>query len=600
MNKPLSRSSLCVALAVLLCACATFDPPKPPGDQPDLSTLPQTGTLTITPNPLIVTTGQNPGSLAFSVMSPTDGDVTARATLALADPSAGDPSGGVLRPTANLARGVRTTLTATFGGQTGSAPVLIRLINPEVVDLQPPPDTAPYFTGTPGGPQPGWAYPLTGAMVPRNFGRMNLQWNGVQGALVYRLVLECDLYQQTIYLGPGACANNLCQYEMPEPRWLNFSYSCSDAEAQLTITASTGKGAMIGSDGPRKILFSPEDVKGGIYYFSSGIRGLYRIPMGSGRPVAYIRNSGAGCTGCHAISRDGKRAAASFTQLNGPGAVLDGRNGNSFLLPTGSAGNWNWAAFNPTGDLLMLNFQARLWVINAETGDKQSDVPVPAGYNGFVMPDWSPDGSTIATTIFDANADYQAKSGGIALIPYNNGRYGTVDKLITSAPDTQHYYPAWTPDSKYLLFNTCQGASADTYNARSTLLRMIAAKPGAQPIELRNARQTANTYTNYPRPSPFYQRNGKLLFFAFSSRGVYGVVKPAGNTNSQIWLSAIDMDKVGTDQDPSFPPVYLPGQSYSGEDNNMPIWTTGVGCLTRNDCPSGFDCVAELCVPALN
>lgn len=596
-----------------LSGCATTSVTPVPGQDlgaaSDGGSIPA-GALTISPNPITVTAGATPQSIALTVTSSTDGLVTSQVSFVLSDPTLGTLDNGQLTVAAGLSRGARATLTASYGPQKGTAAVVIRVVAPDLKDGLSPNTPGPYFTGGDGGALPAWGYPLSGALLPPNITRMNLQWTGTAGGMVYRVHLECPTFAQDLYLGPAVCKSTVCQYEPDRTRWSNFAYSCLGTDATLTLTASPGPGQKTGSDGPLKLTFAPEDLQGGLYYFNTAVLGLYRMPAGAGEPILY-QNRGLtfGCGGCHAVSRDGRQVAVPLQDTyrfdGGFGAIVDGKNGARYLLQPPAIGNFDFPSFSPKGDMLLVNSQGKLWIVDTQRGDTLYTVPAVLSNNRLAQGEWSPDGQSIALVRTSAPIykDYELiNAGDIVVMPFNNGQFGLPDVIVPAIAGSEyHFYPSWTPDGKWLLFNTARpvgGADVDSHHATDTLLRMVRAQVGAKPISLLNARRTANASTNWPRAVPIPQRSGSLLFFSFSSRAPYGLIKPGAS--AQLWLSTVDLDKAQAQptQDPSSVPFWLPGQDMVS-DNLMGSWTANIACSLKTDCPAGYDCVGEKCVPLL-
>ena len=75
------------------------------------------------------------------------------------------------------------------------------------------------------------------------------------------------------------------------------------------------------------------------------------VDLGAGANKLTLANGGnTGCVGCHAVSRDGKKVAATFWHADGTGGMVDGSNGQNFLITPeslpGSKHLWNFATFN--------------------------------------------------------------------------------------------------------------------------------------------------------------------------------------------------------------------------------------------------------------
>ncbi|MCS6916054.1 MAG: hypothetical protein RMK29_03805 [Myxococcales bacterium] len=573
------------------------DPPPRGTDRP--------GTLTITPNPIDVTVSGTEQVVPLHVRSSTDGDVTRRVTWSITDPSLGGVQNGRLVIRAGLDRGGRATLYATYGIQSGSAEVRVKLVAPDLVDASAPVDVRTYFDNGEGAAKPAWVYPLQGTMLPRNHPQMTLQWTGTADGAAYRITIDSPTYAQNIYVGRGACQADQCQYAIPDDKWVNIARSAAGGEARLVLSASPGAGQRSGTADPLVLSFSPEDVRGGLYYWSTTITGIYRVPIGAKQAQVFInRGNEFGCAGCHAVSRDGKRVALEFGSANGTGGgVVDGTDGTKYIIKPPAAGQWNLQTFSPNGDLLLVNWRQQGRVIQVETGRKLFDFP-----ERMAQPEWSPDGQYIVYVRYPPGGSgdewMASNTGDIVIIPWNGGAWGAPQVLVQSKPGQEyHFYPSWTPDSKWIIFNTGKvpcggfgGAGCNTYDPSNTILRLVRAQPGHQPIDLQRATHKTGGSTNWPRVAPFVQDNGRLIFFTFSAKYPYGFLK-RGN-NPQIWMAAVDLGKAEAqpDQDPSYAPFWLTFQKID-ENNHLGTWTQDVACVTDDQCPGEFHCVGGQCVP---
>lgn len=581
-----------------------YDPEQPmmeqqPGQQPN-----KPGTVVISPSPVNIDATSGEQQLRLSAFSTSYGDITRRATWSLSDPSIGTIQLGVLTVRAGLNRGGKVLVYANYGVQSGQAIINLKVRAPDLVDASAPANAKDYFGGSNTGTAPSWVYPFPGTMLPRNLVLVNLQWRGQAGAAVYRLQIESATYSRDIYVGSSVCSGGTqCQFTPTDADWLSLARAVAGGEAKLTVSGSASVGAPFGS-AELVTLFSPEDVKGGIYYWSTSITGIYRVPLGAKTPQVFInRGNEFGCSGCHAVSRDGKKVALEFGSANGTGGgVVDGTSGTKYIIKPPSAGQWNLQTFSPDGDMLLVNWQQQARVINSTTGAKLFDVPVR-----MAQPEWSPDGKSIVYVAYPADgngAEWNANNiGDITVIPWNGGAFGAPQTIVASVPNSEyHFYPSWTPDSKWIVFNTgkvpCKGGSGcNTYDPTNTILRLVRATPGAKPLTLTKAGVQANSGTNWPRVAPFIQ-DGKLVFFTFSARFPYGLIK--SGSNPQIWMAGVDLDKAASkpDEDPSFPPFWLPFQNVN-ESNHLGTWTTDVVCIKNEDCPSEFQCSMGMCVPRI-
>jgi WD40-like Beta Propeller Repeat len=609
---------LCVVLGLLLGCSATSDGNDEPaggstqsatGGNPGGDPIP--GSLTITPNPISVTINGADQAVAFVVVSSSDGDVTSTAMLTLDDPTLATVTSGALVFSKNLTGGGKTTLRGTYRGQVGSAEVNVAVKAQDIIDPSAPPNPVDYFDNGDGGPAPSWVYPFSQTMLPRNQPELNFQFNGVAAAQAYRIRIDGPTYSQNIYLGPALCAGGTqCALQLGDMDWTAIAHSLAGTDATLTLSASAGPEAPSGSAPPHSLSFSPEDVEGGLYYWSTTITGIYRVPLGAKTATPFITNGNEfGCSGCHAVSRDGKKVALEFGSADGTGGgIVDGANGQSYIVTPPAAGQWNLQTFSPDGTMLMVNWQGHARVIDSTTGAELFDVPEAIVGGRLAQPEWSPDGTSIVFVRFPADgsgAEWMAtNTGDIMVMPFNGGLFGPPQMIVQSIPNNEyHFYPSWTPDSKWIVFNTgtvpCGGfggSGCNTYDPQNTRLRLVPAQPGQAPVELIRATHAMGQSTNWPRAAPFIQQDGNLIFFTFSSRFPYGFVTQG--TSPQIWMAAVNLRDAeqNPNEDPSYAPFWMTFQN-PAESNHLATWTTTVVCVDNDDCPDGFLCSNGKCEP---
>lgn len=211
-------------------------------------------------------------------------------------------------------------------------------------------------------------------------------------------------------------------------------------------------------------------------------------------------------------------------------------------------------------------------------------------YTSFLMPDWSPDGTQIAGVIPAAGANVQdfgiEGRASIALFPWDGMQLGA-PRILTPSPAEANYYPHFSPDGSWLVFNR---ASQRTNNASDALLWAIDARATAPtPVLLARANGTAmNAANSWPRFAPFEQtyRGQTLYWFTFSSaRSRTGVP-----SRPQLWMSALLPSRLPGD--PSTPAFWLTLQDPM-QGNHLAQWAQQV---PRRRCTQDSDCAAgEMC-----
>ena len=570
-------------------------------------------------------------------------DVTADTLWAVADDKVGTVApGGLFTSAWPLPHGGTVSISGTYNGKFGATSLTLNYVAPPVTDKGAPADAANDFAGAASGDPtetPRIIYPFDGVMLARNILQNNIQWAGSTKDQIFRIHVVGATIDATFFVGQQACstvAGKLqCKYQPTNDAWQAIAVSAAGAPVSLNVSGTAGADQPVADSPPITLNLSPEDVKGGLYYFSPSIQGLKRLPFGASAATNFVQQGGGyNCTGCHTVSRDGKKVASTFWGGDGTGGMVDGTNGKNFLIkPEAYGGNavkqWNFATFNPDGTLLLTNWAGVLTLRDGTTGAKKMDIPANLVGGKAVMPEWSADGKQIVFVQLPAEGKLGSQitgnlragdwivgnSGNIATISYDNGTFGQAQVIVPSVAQSEyHYYPSWSPDNQWILFVSAKwpgssptadlnlGTSSKgytmSYDQDTARLRLVQAMPGSPVIELANATHAMNKTASWPKFAPFIQKAGTLVFFTFSAKFNYGYIVTDGQT-PQLWMSAIDLQKAGTElggSDPSYPPFWLPFQDPK-EKNHSGIWTQEVGCTGNPDCPSEFSCEDGQCVP---
>jgi len=194
-------------------------------------------------------------------------------------------------------------------------------------------------------------------------------------------------------------------------------------------------------------------------------------------------------------------------------------------------------------------------------------------------------------------------------VTYDGGLGGIAEPIEgASEPKVLQYYPSLTPDDAYVIYNRVApgpeledvecynkgkgpGELGGTYNNCHAELWMIPSDGGTA-IRLDKASGPSGSGFTNSWPSVGPQTPGKYHWVAFSSYRPYGFllnsvasgptaigpggtkpdVKPTGEPAwPQIWIAAIDPEKAAQGIDPSFSPIWLPGQDTMG-GNHIAQW----------------------------
>ncbi len=512
-----------------------------------------------------------------------------------------------------------------------------------------------------GSKKPRIVYPLDGSVHPINIKQIKLQWS--QGRPARPMMMNdpqtYDLFRLRFVSARGTydyyvpCLNAPeCRYDMPSDKWLQMAGGNRDVEMTLTVTGTNRDGAnggAVSTSDPLKIRFSPNDVLGGLYYWSTSLSppgaakdggGSLRLSFGTDKAVSYIPPSSPSnphyCGGCHSVSRNG--AVIAFTALGGQGILAASPTSDPTkhtISPAMRPNDASTMALNPDGTRALVSFNAELILRDTQNGNVLGKVP-PASFppmkSGY-FPEWSPDGQNIVLMVSSKRnkvgpqnvvVDYDLGDGSIGILPFNGGSFGMA-RIIVPEDKDYHFYPSWSPDNQWIAFASAPvgkgggGTESNTagvdsnYNTPTARLRMVAAA-GGQVYELTAATQGVGKTSTWPKFTPFVQELGseKVYFVAFNSKIDYGwelknaqleasetvAIKKKFAARPQLWMFAVDTRKMASG-DPSSAPIWLPFQGVD-QKNHLPYWTEVISCsggTQGGQCGDDEKCEGGVCRP---
>jgi hypothetical protein len=318
--------------------------------------------------------------------------------------------------------------------------------------------------------------------------------------------------------------------------------------------------------------------------------------------------AGGKCVGCHALSRDGKKLAASAGGWDVEDSLLvDVETATRVATPAKTA----FASWNPEGTQYVGVFAFagtpthNLMLVDGTSGLQTGTIDVGAtAALSTSHPDWSPDGKNIVfvrqgQAYEDGVNNQRFYQGSIQMVTdQGGGAFGAPVTLVPNQAGKNRYYPSFAPDNALVAFNesTCPAGNAHIHcNADSdptATIFVVKPEPGATPLALARANAKGKTDTtdaitnSWPKWAPFeFQRTEepgtRLVWMTFSSTRKFGLRNlPAGGgaesaTGTLLWMVAIDPDRALADQDPSFPAFALPFQDFASS-NHIAQWTEEV------------------------
>ena len=173
--------------------------------------------------------------------------------------------------------------------------------------------------------------------------------------------------------------------------------------------------------------------------------------------------------------------------------------------------------------------------------------------------------------------DMNFEGGEIIRMSWNGNSFGEPEVLVPATADQNNFYPAFSPDGEWIAFNravrteivradgTVEVSSTSYANPSAELWLM--AKDGTYQTRLDLANSEGELQNSFPRWGPL--PDDDVLWLAFSSTRRYAVDPNRGIP--QIWVSAIEPEKILDGEDPSASAFWLPAQD-SQSDNHLAIW----------------------------
>jgi len=531
---------------------------------------------------LVVSNGQPATQGYTAILRAADGgetDVTAETAFSIDDNRLGEFEGAVF--TAPGAMGGASTVRGLHDGVTGQADLVVRVTGSRV-DPSAPADAPDIFgsAGEDATRAPAVVYPADHTIVPPNLGDLEAHWTDAAGNDLFEVRLAGEYVDLRIY-GAGTAAGPGRWAAFLPDEWQVAGESSRGGELSLTVRGlSTASPDTAGTSPPIQIALADQDIDGGLYYWASTgalPSGIYRHDLARpGEPAEAFyttqESPGNRCVACHALSRDGTRMAITFDGGDGASTVLDVAT-RTPMMPVGSV-SWNFAAFNPDATRMVTVHQGRMVLRDAATGSELADVPT--GGKG-THPDFSPDGTKLVyVSAQNRGSDWSFTGGSLMVVSYDRASdsFGSPTMLVPSAGDNV-YYPSWSPDGNWILFNR---SSEDAYDDASAEIYLVRADGSGTAKKLDTPNQSGGITNSWARWAPFEQVWGPgesgeepILWLTFSSKRAFGVRLPAGQP--QLWMAPFFPARF--DSDPSAPAFRLPFQDIE-TNNHIAQWTERV------------------------
>ena len=285
-----------------------------------------------------------------------------------------------------------------------------------------------------------------------------------------------------------------------------------------------------------------------------------------------VQSPNGRCVACHVLSRDGKEMAVTFDGGGDQSTFIDVA--SSGLQPI--ANNWNFGSFTPDGSEFF-SVESGVLVLR-KYSDQSIVMTVPTG-GSVSHPDVSADGTQIVYVLEPAagQLDWSFTGGQIVTQSFDqtSNVFGTPKVLVADA--NNNYYPSFSPDGAWVLFNKATDGQA-SYNNASTNLWVVPTSGATAAIELAAANTGTGLTNSWGRWAPFaltYGTNAEPMYFVtVSSKRDFGV-RLVGAGQPQIWMTAFFPDRATAGTDQSVPMFRLPFQDIDSR-NHIAQWTEAV------------------------
>jgi hypothetical protein len=465
--------------------------------------------------------------------------------------------------------------------------------------------------GPPGQSDPTWQfmYPYDKTVFPRGIlaPEIHLAQGSFPGEGFFVEISATDYHYEGFFNTSGFNT----QLQMSQDAWRALTNSAGGQPVEVRVSKIYNNQKY----GPifRTWILAAGKLHGTVYYntYDSPLAGngaMMRVKGNSPTPEVLVGS----CTVCHSVSSDGSTAAAA--NHNGQGGIFDLTGGN--VNPPVVWQDPEKAAFAgiypKNGEVFVVNGAPgfsyppntpgtnSMW--KSELRTKNGAVIPNSGIEGFYAqtPVFSHDGKYLAFTDRQGTAPYPSV---LAIMKYDAMTQKFSDYEVLTAPKAgQHLsWPAFTPDSKYVIYQDGKGEDLATWSGNTGRLFAVDIVT-KQVIFLGNANGDGympagarDENKNYePTVSPL--GSGGYFWLMFTSRRTYGnKLTGSDYETKRLWVSGISINPApGTDA--SHPAFYVAGQELTS-GNSRGFWAQDPCKVNGLGCDDGSECCEGQCNP---
>lgn len=424
-----------------------------------------------------------------------------------------------------------------------------------------------FANGVPTTGGPAIVYPEDGTAMPRNVRAPVFQWEGASG-LGYRLRLTGETEAVEVFTTDW-------KWEPSENEWRGLVLRFQGQDIAMSV--STVAAGQVQEGAPSRLYVSTANVDGAMYFWAPSQSAIVRLPVDADVPEPFVTGSAFSCAGCHALSPDGSRLAytrGTASPLGSMGVVATDRTRRQIRSESISGYYPSFAGDNVR---LAVARDGDIVVVDTDTGRDVSTIPRMDGRTA-THPAWSPRRNEIvyAAGVGTPGSDPLGALGvvasGLAIARQSGTTWTTPQWLVEpgelSLSNETQFYPAFSPDGGWVVFNRADGGAGAGSSPPGAELWLVNGSPelDAAAIFLERANGPEWTTNSWPKWAPTI--SDQRMWIAFTSTRPYGRIS---SEHSQIWIASISIQDAMRGVDPSSAAYWMPRQELA-TSNHVAYW----------------------------